>query len=182
MLYLTKLKTILQSKKTYLFLIIFLGIYLFIRTVLIKYDTKIKEDTIVGVVTQVSTNQDKISFILKGSEKILCTYYQDIDILGKKVIVEGILDYPNNNSIPNTFNYQKYLYNNQIYQVMNVKKITILDNENILYKIKKIINNRINQYELQTKTYLNIFILGNKDYLEDDLYNIYKNNGIQPQY
>ncbi len=178
MLYLTKLKTILQSKKTYLFLIIFLGIYLFVRTILIKYDTKIQGDTIEGVVTQVSTKQDKISFILKGSEKILCTYYQDIDILGKKVVVEGILDYPNNNSIPNTFNYQKYLYNNQIYQIMNVKKITILDNENILYKIKKIINNRINQYELQTKTYLNIFILGNKDYLEDDLYQLYQNNGI----
>ena len=61
---------------------------------------------------------------------------------------------------------------------MNIEKITI-DNSNIspLYKIKNAFINRINKFN-NAKSYIYTFILGDKDYISDDVYEAYQNNGV----
>ena len=186
MLYLKKLRTILQFNWFYYFLIIFLIIYIFLNTIVIRYETSNPNpDYLEGIITDINFNADNISFILKGGEKVRCVYYgNDInfaDYLGKKVRVKGSIIPIYNNTIPNTFNYQKYLYNKRIYLNYNVKEIEILKDENLFFKIKKLIYQRIDgitKNDNLSKTYLNLFILGNKDYLSENLKDIYRVNGI----
>ncbi len=180
-----KLKTILQSKYLYITIIFFLILYVVILTKIIKYDIKIKNfDYLEGIVIDIDNKNDKISFIITANtnskEKVLCNYYNKDynDLLGKKVRVYGEKGNLYNNTIPNTFNYKKYLYNNKIYVTYNVNKIEIINKENIFYKIKNNFIKHIKTYDEKIKTYLAIFIMGDKNYLSDDLYNIYKVNGI----
>ncbi len=183
MQHLKRLKTILQSNYFYYVLIILTIIYVIFMTIIIKYKTNINDfTTLEGIITKINYDDNKISFILKNNEKIICTYYikekDNLDLLGKKVLITGKKNDFYNNTIPNTFNYKNYLYNNKIYLSIKVDNIKVLKDENILYKIKNNLTKRINSYDKEVKTYLNLFILGNKDYLSDDMANIYKTNGI----
>ncbi len=186
MLYLKKLRTILQSNWFYYFLILFLIIYIFLNTVVIKYETSNPNASFLeGTIIDISYNTDNISFILKGKEKVRCVYYgNDINLanyLGKKVRVKGKVIPIYNNTIPNTFNYKIYLYNKRIYLNYNVLEIDVLKDENLFFKIKNLIYQRIDKItknDSLSKTYLNLFILGNKDYLSTDLKEVYQVNGI----
>ena len=178
-----RLKKILQSKYTYIILFIFLGIYVLLFTRIIKYNTKISDNIIEGIVISVDVSEKGITFILKNKEKIRCTYYENDfsnfkNILGKNVRIIGKKQDINNNTIPNAFNYKKYLYNNKIYLSMNISKIEILKEENIFYKFKNYIIKEIESFDDPVKTYLNLFIIGNKDLLNSNMYNTYRNNGI----
>ncbi len=183
MLYLQKLKVILQSKYFYLFLLIFITIYIFITTILIKYETNLdNSDVLEGYIIDINYQEDKISFVLKvDNEKVNCTFYTKekfTDLLGKKVIVTGKIKELKNNTIPNTFNYKKYLYRNHIYLSYSILNIKVIGKENIFYKIKNKIINRINASDSKIKPYFNLFILGDKNYLDSELYNTYRSNGI----
>ncbi len=184
--YLQKLKITLKSNWFYIFLTIFLLFYIIFLTVIVTYSSQYKNPQIIeGTITKIEKDDDKIEFILKGKEKIRCLYYEDIpniyDYLGKKVKVWGSELSVYNNTIPNTFNYKKYLYQKKIYLNYEVNKIEVIKDANIFYKIKTAVNKRIiylsNDNEL-LNTYLNLFILGDKSQLNDDLKNIYKVNGI----
>ena len=63
--------------------------------------------------------------------------YKDNLELGDKLKVIGTFEVPSNNTIPNIFNYRKYLYNNQIYYLVDADEIKIVSkNTNIFYYIK----------------------------------------------
>ena len=178
-----KLEIVLQSRLFYIILITILFIFIIVSTIVIKYDTKLKQrDYLEGRVIDYDIDTQKITFIIQDKEKVLCNYYLNNEevpeLLGKKVRVEGTIKYPSNNTIPNTFNYRKYLYQNKIYVTMTVKQISILKNENIFYHIKNSISNHLNNYSSRVKTYLYLFLMGNRNYLSDDMYDIYRTNGI----
>ena len=179
-----KLKIILQYKTTYIILGIFLLLYVLIFTIFIKYESKFNNPTsVVGIITDLNIKEDKISFTLKANEKIICNYYISnssdyANLLGKKVKVEGKIKEIDNNTISNTFNYKKYLYQNKIYYTYTVTSLEILEEENIFYKIKNKIIDKINYFEDDIKTYLTLFILGDKSNLDENMYNNYQNNGI----
>ena len=185
--YLPRLKTILQSKILYIILFVFIFFYVLINCVVIKYQTKINDFTYLeGKIIDIDIKEDSLSFILKTNikEKVKCQYYfqeykdEYNTLLGKTVRVEGTVKKINNNTIPNTFNYQKYLYNNSIYISYVVQNYTIINQENIFYKIKNQISQKINNSDEKLKPYLNLFILGDKGYLDNNLYNTYRTNGI----
>jgi len=97
--------------------------------------------------------------------------------LGTKLKLEGKLNIPSNNTVPNIFDYKKYLYYKHINYIFNVNNISIINsNINIVYRIKNYIIDRINTYK--SKAYLSTFILGDKSYLEDDIYDKYQESGI----
>ncbi len=179
-----RLKIILQSKYTYYFLFIFLLFYVLIFTYFIHYESKITNyEKFTGIVKEVDISKDKLTFILDSSELIKCNYYgKDYldykDILGNLVTISGEVTDLKNNTIPNTFNYKKYLYNNKIYNVISVNNIEVLKSDNIFYKIKKILTNKMNTDNELVTTYLNLFILGNKSTLDENIYNSYQSNGI----
>jgi len=182
---LKKLKIILQSNYTYLILFVISFAFILFSTIIVKYESKLSNETeLIGIITSVEYKEDKITFILKTQEKVMCNFYFDEqnrnykNLLGKKVKVYGNLKEPTKNTIPNTFNYKKYLYQNKIYKIFNINQIKIIEEENLLYKFKNIIINKLNDNEPIIKTYLNLFILGENTYLDDEMYSTYRDNGI----
>ena len=90
--------------------------------------------------------------------------------------VIGKIKEPSNNTVPNTFNYKKYLYNNRIYYTVTANKITkIKNNTSLIYYFKNKIEKRINSIP-KSKNYLFTFILG--DNKLDDIGSVYQKLGI----
>ena len=179
MYYLIKLKNLLQYKY---FFILFIVICLSFVRIDNKSNYDFDETFFYGVVQDYQYKENYITFVINGKEKLKCNYYIEdsdkIDIkYGDKLLINGKLNKPNNNTIPNTFNYKKYLENNNIYYILEVDKINKqVRTNNIIYKIKNIVKDRINKYD--KLGYLNAFILGNKSSIDNDTYSNYSKNGI----
>ena len=176
-----KLKIILQSNKFYFLVIIFLLLFILLTTKIIKYQSVYEngQSIITGKVSKVIFKDGKISFTIKAKEKIQATYYlkenEEIKINENDYIsIEGNISTPRKNTIKNTFNYQKYLYNNHIYKTVNIKKINYIQKSNNVFAILK---NKIVKKACVSK-YLCLFITGDKSLLESDIYNSFKNLGI----
>ena len=97
--------------------------------------------------------------------------------LGDIIEVQGKLELPANNTIPNTFNYKDYLYHKKINYILKIDFIKKLkDNKNILIKVKNCILKRIENTKYNS--YLYAFILGKSSYIDNESYNNYKINGV----
>ncbi len=174
------LKNLSKYKYFIFVLIIFISLIRTNINVKSKYD--INDTFFKGTIIDYKIKKDYITFTIKTKENIKCNYYlkskEKINLnYGDKIYLKGTLKEPSNNTIPNTFNYKKYLNNNGIYFILNVEKIVSIEKtNNIFYKIKNNIKDRINK--LDKTGYLNAFILGNKNYIDESTYNNYKTNGI----
>ncbi len=187
MLYLLRLKTILQSSHLILFLLIVTIVYSLIYSIIPRKSNYNINDTIIrGYLISKTIDGDKLSLVLKGKEKVKGTFYiknyKDVSLyeslpLGTNLELTGTLNMPNKNTIPNTFNYHDYLYYQGINYTMSINNIKI-DNSNIsfLYKIKNALIKHINKY--QSKAYLLTFILGDKTALEEGIYEGYQDIGV----
>lgn len=182
-----KLKIILNSNLPYIFLILLTILSVFISTLKTnKSIYNINDNTFILEITDYKITKDKLTLSLKGKEDLIGTYYikddkeyqriiKDIKY-GLKTRIKGTLNIPNNNTIPNTFNYKKYLYNKNIYYTISIDNIEILNNSNnLLIKLKNIINNRINN--IDNKGYIKAFILGDKSNINKDIYSNYQSIG-----
>ena len=148
----------------------------------VKSKYNINDNKFYGVVIDYKIKDDYVSFVIKGREKIKCNYYlSDNEVFdikyGDKVLLDGTLSIPKNNTIPNTFNYKKYLNNNNIYYLLTVDNvISVEKSKNIFYKFKNIIKSRIDN--IDKSGYLEAFIMGNKSNIDKNIFNTYKNNGV----
>ena len=172
----TRLKILLQSNKIYYCLLIATILYVGIK-VKIGYTSKINvNEDFTGIVTTIVKKENSFKLTIKGKEKLI-VYISNIENieLGDKVVVKGIYTLPKKATIPNNFDYQKYLYNNHIFYIMYAKELKIIKkNQNITFKIKKYILDKTSNYT--NNGYLNAFIIGDKTDLE--FYETYQNNGI----
>lgn len=178
-----KLKIILQSK--YLFkllaLLFLTGDILF--TNLYPFTSKYSEDEtkFTGVVTKYELQEKKLVLEIKAKEKLIVNYKYGDKLFnnlsyGDKILVTGTLKYPTTTNIPNTFNYKKYLYNKQIYYIVEATSIDkIENNSNYLYTIKNILYKRINN--LKSSNYIKILLFGDNN-LNTKTNNSYRTNGI----
>lgn len=174
-----RLKIVLQSNIFYIInIIIILFIIIFI-TKLKTYNSIYQDgnNTLICKVKTVKYDSNKISLDLKCNENIKGYYYlenNNITIMyGDIITINGEINTPNNNTIPNTFNYKKYLYNNKIYKIITINKfINIKHSNNLFVKLKQYIYNKCNN------KYLALFITGNKSLLEDNIYTSYQNIGV----
>lgn len=183
-----KLKIILQSKRFVIISLILLIFYILICTKVITYQTKIKKDTkeLSGQIISYTIDGNKLKMLIKGQEKVQVTYYintkeekeylEDTLLIGAKVDLEGSLQIPYDNTIPNTFNYKGYLYNNKIYVTFVADKIKADTKTSFLNQIKTKFMKRINQAS-GSSAYLYALILGETDYIENDIYQDYQENG-----
>ena len=171
-----KLKIALLSK----IILIIAIVYTFIITNNLIYKTNYNEGdiTLIGKIISITYSDDKTDLIIKSKEKIKVTYYGNSNYkLGDYVRVSGTLNIPYDNTIFNLFNYRKYLLSNKIYFILYADKIEkVKDNKNILYEIKNVIYERINN--LKSKDYMKTFILGDKQDLNDEILSSYQENGI----
>lgn len=176
-----RLKILLSYNYIYYILIILCLLLAFIRIYIIKYESKYNgnEKQIIGTIINIKQSKDKLTITIKGKEKIIAYLYDDLNLsLGSKVLIKGKLYYPNHNTIPNAFNYKKYLNNHDIYFLMKVNDIKILkDNTNIFYKIKDRVYKKISAYRL-TSDNLKAFVLGETSAINDNSFYNYQRNGV----
>ena len=183
-----RLRIILQSKKFIVISLIFACIYILIFTKWITYESKIAEDTttLTGNILSYTIDGNKLSMQVKAEEKVQVTYYinsleeknylKENILIGSKVVLEGSVSSPYQNTIPNTFNYAKYLYNNKIYRVFNASKIVLSDKTDLLSNIKTSFMHKIEEIG-DSSAYLYALILGEVDYIDNDVYKEYQANG-----
>ena len=181
--YTRRLKYILQHRyyvKTVTALVL-ISILIFTLIYQKKSTLKGNETEIQGIVYKKKINTDKVTLYLKSKEKIIVNYYakEKINIsLGDEIKVIGNLKIPSNNTIPNMFNYKKYLYYNDIHYIMTANKIKkISNNTNVIYHLRELISLRIDKI-YKSNEYIKIFILGDTSMIDDNIIESYRQNGI----
>ena len=183
-----KLKTIFASK-TFLLSLIFLVFILTWYQVFLKRDNSkfSNEEEITGLIKSKKVTNNKITLELKSKENIIINYYVDTydelnklnDTLYEGIIitVHGTLKQPSNNTIPNTFNYKRYLKSKKIYYTFNANAIEIVgQNSNFYYQFKHWLSKRIES--IDDTGYIKAFVLGSKDEIDEEVFKTYQNNGI----
>lgn len=177
-----RLKILLQSNVLYIILFIFLILFVYYKTIYKSYDSLYEgnEIEITGYITDYKITDTKLSLTVLADEKIIINYYfaenDEIDLsnlYGKKVTAYGEIYEASGSSIPNTFNYKKYLYNNEIYYLFSADYLSLETGD---FNLKNNLVNRVSN--LKSGSYLMLFILGDKSYLSSDVYTAYQENGI----
>ena len=167
------------NKKSIVILIIFIAL---IRVVLMycsysnyKYE---EHKTITGKIVYINESKDKTTMDILCNKKIRITVYKKVDYqLGDTILIDGVIATPFNNTIPNTFDYKKYLLTKKIQYISISPKITLIKkNNNIIYIFKNYIKNRIKKYK--SYNYLSAFILGDKSQIGSNTKENYKHIGI----
>ena len=182
-----KFKILLLSNKLLIFVGFIIILYVVILTKVIHYNTKfVNVNHINGTVLAYKFDGDKMVLTIKGEEKTIVNYYFKSENekkemfnkihVGDTVDIEGKMNFPNNNTIPNCFNYRNYLYNNKIYTVWTATKIEVTKGNNFFFKIKDFLIKKA--YSMSNKEYYLTFILGDKSLITDDEYNNYQINGV----
>ena len=135
----------------------------------------------VGTIYKKKIKEDSITIYIKGKEKLVINCYQcsiDNVSLGDTIKIQGELKEPNNNTIPNIFNYKKYLYYNDIFYTVSTNNIEkISNNTNIIYYLKDKISNHIDNIP-KSSEYIKIFVLGDTSLIDEDVINSYRINGV----
>ena len=172
------LKKIYQSKIFYILLTLFtfLSFYLIANSLKKESIYNPKQTIFTGEIIKIKKTDYGYSLILKNKENLVVYLDDYLYNLGDQVKIEGTLEIPSNNTIPNNFNYKKYLNNQNIYYILKAKKITLLkENTNIFIKVKQVILTYLNKFK--SKNYLQAFILGDTSSL-NNIYDSYQKNGI----
>ena len=178
-IFLIKLKKILQSKYLYILLIWLTIITCF---AVLKYDSeKINKDKtskfLKGIITDIKRKEYYNTLEIKGKEKILVYDYKlnkEYNI-GDTVLIEGEFKKVRNNTNFYLFNYKNYLKSRYIYYTVNLDSIKIIKAGNIFYKIKNLILNRIDKIN---NPYLNAFLLGDTSKIDKRATSSYQTCGI----
>ena len=183
-----KLKTIFVSKKILLSLIFLVFILTWYQVFLKRDNSKFSnEEEITGLIKSKKVTNNKITLELKSKENIILNYYVDTydelnklnDTLYEGIIItaHGTLNQPSNNTIPNTFNYKKYLKSKKIYYTFKADALEVVgQNSNIYYQFKHWLSKRIQS--IDDTGYIKAFVLGSKNEIDEDIFKTYQNNGI----
>ena len=183
-----KLRTILLCNFPYYIILFIALLYFLITNFFIVYKSNYDEiSSINAKIIDITIKDYGIKLTLKNKEKLIGYLYlekeQKEEFLnnysyGDIVYIKTEKLEINNNTVENTFNYRKYLYNNKIFHVLKINYIEkVKDNKNIFYKIK---NNLIkNSFKLEKSyPYINGLIFGKDDYINDDVTTSFRNIGI----
>ena len=185
--HLNNLKIILQCNVIFIILTIIIIPYVLVFTKVIKYESAYtgNETSITGKIKEFSINGNKLKLTISAKEDIIATYYlESINekeelfnniAIGKTIKLNGRLESPLKNTIPNNFNYKKYLYNEKIFYLFAVDSYKIIKENNFLDKIKDFLIKRA--YNLENGDYLLVLVLGDKSMISSDIYNNYQTNG-----
>lgn len=181
-------KELLDSRWFYVILIVLTSI-----VVLVGVNSKrssnytLEDEVFEGVLVNLVVSKTKVAFEIDGEEKLICNQYVDesTDVenirknfrLGTRVEIKGELKEPLNNTVPNTFNYKKYLRNHGMFYTCTAKEVRVLnDDVSILYRIKNAIIDRIMTFKI--KDYMYTMIIGDKSLLDKETFEKYRKNGV----
>lgn len=174
-----RLKTLLQYNYFYIILVILVLCLTFIRNSFYN-ESKFNgsETSFAGIVDEIKKSDDYYKITIKSKEKIIGSYYskEPLNIsLGDKITFKGTLSKPKNNTIPNTFNYRKYLYNHHVYYLVKIDNIKVISKtRSVKYKVKNYIVKRSEKFK--HSDYFKAFLIGDKSEMDD--YSIFQKNGV----
>lgn len=174
-----RLKILLQYNYFYIILVILVLCLTFIRNSFYN-ESKFNgsETSFVGIVDEIKKSNDYYKITIKSKEKIIGSYYskEPLNIsLGDKITFKGTLSNPKNNTIPNTFNYRKYLYNHHVYYLVKIDNIKVISKtRSVKYKVKNYIVKRSEKFK--HSDYFKAFLIGDKSEMDD--YSIFQKNGV----
>ena len=141
-----------------------------------KSNYNIKSKEVIGTVTYLYQDNEKINLKLKNKETLLLTYYTNNKTnlkLGDKIKVKATFQLPRSTNNKDIFNYKKYLLRRNIfYQIKPISIVKLSSSNNPYYLIKNIIIKRI------SNKYLYTFILGDKSYIDNNIIRSYQENSI----
>lgn len=174
-----RLKTLLQYNYFYIILVILVLCLTFIRNSFYNESNfNGSETSFVGIVDEIKKSDDYYKITIKSKEKIIGSYYskEPLNIsLGDKITFKGTLSKPKNNTIPNTFNYRKYLYNHHVYYLVKIDNIKVISKtRSVKYKVKNYIVKRSEKFK--HSDYFKAFLIGDKSEMDD--YSIFQKNGV----
>ncbi len=94
--------------------------------------------------------------------------------IGDTINLNGNLNIPKNNTIPNTFNYKEYLKYKKIYYTLSIESFNkIKSKKNIFYKLKNLFYKRI--YKISNNEFIYALVLGDSSHING---NSFRNNGV----
>ena len=182
-----RLKSILQSRFVYYTLLFLSFCSYFIcsnREYVSLYDDFSNEEF---VITNIVLKDYGVKLELFGKEKVLGFLYADEErvssfcgeySIGDRVLISGDISDISNETVPNTFNYKRYLNSNGIYNVISITSIDkISDNSNVFYKFKNFLLERGNRLH-KSSPYVNSLLFGNNSFIDEDVLSSYRENGI----
>ncbi len=198
--YMLKSKTTLRFKHLpYIIFLISLLISFFISNYLVKTSIYSENQTVIqGRVLDYKASSDKITMTIltkkdSREENIIANIYNsssnttfkdnkllnsttDSIKIGDSITLKGSLKEPLNNTIPNTFNYKKYLYYKKIYYLFTVKEIVeIKPSSHLFYKLQNWVYERCEK--IDNKGYLTMLIYGKKS-IDQDTYSSLQDLGV----
>ena len=141
-----------MNKKLNIVLFLFCLISLIRTTIIIINDKNFyleEQKSIVGVITNITKDDDKVVIDVKQKDKYRITKYENINFeLGDRVRVKGVFSTPTNNTVFNLFNYRKYLLSKNITMVSYDANLNLISkNNNVLYRLKNSVINHVEKYE-----------------------------------
>ncbi len=184
-----KLRTLLLSDKLYYIIFALAIIYFLIFTVFIKYKSEynISDSNFDCIILNYKIDGNKLNLNLRCREKLVSVYYfktenelywfKDSVNFGDRIRITGNLEEPEEASLPNTFDYKKYLYNNKIFFILNIDEYKITSkNKNIFYSVKNTIYERID--DIKNNEYIYAFVLGQTSFIDGQMNDMYGYNGV----
>ena len=183
-----RIERVLKNKVFYIILVVFTIFWFLINTNSTnRSNLKLGDGTFEGKLTNLVVKSNKVSFTIESTEKLICNLYlndehKNLDFrklypLGSIVSIKGELTEPLNNTIPNTFNYKKYLKDHGIFYICSIDDLTIINDKiETFYKIKNWVINRIMTFGI--KDYMYTLIIGDKSLLDEETFEGYRKNGV----
>ena len=182
--YMKKLKIILQSNYVIISLWILIILITIIRLNLsVRTTYNLNTTKVTGILLSSKINEEKVTLIIKGKDKIQGTYYfktkkektnylKELEI-GNTVTITGKMTLPKTNTTKNLFNYQDYLKKEKIYLIMQIDKIKKEEKTvSLFYKIKNKIEKRARN------PYVKSFLLGDQSEIKEEVKTSFQQNGI----
>ncbi len=187
--FILKLRILLLQNKLFYILFILFTIGSLLITNYVKYTSiySINDNSFILKILSYKTDGNKLSMQLEDKEKLIGTYYFKSKeeknnflssySIGDYIKINGRLDIPKNNTIPNTFNYKKYLYNNKMFFILKINDFKLeRKNKNIFYKLKNYVYKRTEN--ITNNEYIYALVLGEISYIDSSVYDNFKSNGI----
>lgn len=183
-----KLRTILLYDRLYIILCFIAILYSYLMMHYYPYQSKYKEtdNVIEGYIDNISVDGNKVTIMLKGKERIIVTYYfenseekQKFNLkLGNQIKITGEMSKPKPTTVFNLFNYEQYLYHNNIYYIFKADKIENISSKlRPQYAIKQFIINHISQMN-NSSTYVKALVLGDDSGFTNEVNKSYQINGV----
>lgn len=162
----------------FIFLLCILSTFRVLFSIFVHEKVVKENKKVIGNIINIKKDSSKTVLDIKSDINYRITLYSNLSFnLGDKVSVTGVFENAPNNTIPNLFNYHKYLLSKGIRKISsNPKVVLIKKNKNVFFKIKNMMITHINSYK--TSSFIKAFLLGDKSEISDNSKSNYNNIGI----